>query len=634
MVYTRRRRTRLVIAQKKIIMSTSQPSQETAGTGSSASARADPATTPVYRRGDLVDVFYRMGCDDGSYFPVSTPSAGTLRPRFGRSDGWMSARIEEDWPPAPRSRNGGGGSSNTPQMPPPRVRVRHTHPYWSNRRGERLDPMDDRDMVVFMPPSDVRRPEPGYKPAVSLFVVRWGGESTLFNVEQWGEASSSVSDSYIDFVIDRTLYSRVGPDYEVVTAYVESGSDMLKLQPSAIAPMLTGRHVCGLYFLWPVMAQDGGDAEQSGMVNQVDYFASVHSFEAAGVPTRFPHVSQVYRTLLAKEWQPALCLNGRLRVPVATIVNRATVIRSPRRAAACVMEALSAARTLRYAEGGGEPDCLRPLEGEVRRGVVKLGFAWEASHVRVFRGEAQLAEALEGLIATPGVEAPNLIVQDYVKNHLEMRCFVVDGKIAHIIYSSFERVDVDGYPRDFVKKERGAAIAHWLEGDHAAMEDAERKAARLVSLWLTWLCCQSAEPVPAIRMDILVTRSGPGRSEVHTLELTEMGFSMLAWPEGPRVVFNALIESFFSDIEHTAADATALAATRPPPLSMQGPELPRVRAPNAERLSRKERKKQKRLSRERGFSGGGGGGPSGDGGSAVPPATAPSSTNGAGMSHA
>ena len=184
----------------------------------------------------------------------------------------------------------------------------------------------------------MQRPEPGYKPAVSLFVVRWGGESTLFNVEQWGEASSSVSDSYIDFVIDGTLYSRVGPDYEVVTAYVESGSDMLKLQPSAIAPMLTGRHVCGLYFLWPVMAQDGGDAEQSGMVNQVDYFASVHSFEQRACRHASPR-PQVYRTLLAKEWQPALCLNGRLRVPVATVA-RATVIRSPRRAAACVMEAL------------------------------------------------------------------------------------------------------------------------------------------------------------------------------------------------------------------------------------------------------------------------------------------------------
>ena len=102
-----------------------------------------------------------------------------------------------------------------------------------------------------------------------------------------------------------------------------------------------------------------------------------------------------------------------------------------------------------------------------------------------------------------------------------------------------------------------------MNGDHAAMEDAEKKAGRLVRHWLTWLRCRSAEPTPCIRMDILVSRIGPGKSEVHTLELTEMGFSMLAWPEGPQVVFNALIESFFTDVEHTAQDAEKLASTRP-----------------------------------------------------------------------
>ena len=122
----------------------------------STSSRAPQSTLPAYRRGEEIEVFYRMGCDDGSYFPVVTPSAGTLRPRFGRSDGWMSARIEEDWPPSPPQNHSSNGQHQ--HMPPPRIRVRHTHQYWSNRRGERLDPMDDRDMVVYVPPSDVRRP--------------------------------------------------------------------------------------------------------------------------------------------------------------------------------------------------------------------------------------------------------------------------------------------------------------------------------------------------------------------------------------------------------------------------------------------------------------------------------------------
>lgn len=218
--------------------------------------------TQPYKRGDVVEVFYRMGRDDGSYFPVASQYACTLRPRFGRSDGWMTARIEDDWPAANNGSNNNNPNSN-------RVRIRHTHVFWSNRRGERLDPYDDRDMVVFMNPVDVRWPAgPTWAPAISLFVVRWGGESTQFNNEQWGQASSSVSDDYVDYVLDGTLYPRLGPDYEVITAFVESGTDMRKLLPSAIAPMLRGRHVCGLYFLWPVMAQDGGDVEQSGMVNQ------------------------------------------------------------------------------------------------------------------------------------------------------------------------------------------------------------------------------------------------------------------------------------------------------------------------------------------------------------------------------
>ena len=47
--------------------------------------------------------------------------------------------------------------------------------------------------------------------------------------------------------------------------------------------------------------------------------------------------------------------------------------------------------------------------------------------------------------------------------------------------------------------------------------------------WLTWLRCQSAEALPAVRMDMLIKRTAPGAAEVFTLEITELGFSMLAW---------------------------------------------------------------------------------------------------------
>ena len=63
------------------------------------------------------------------------------------------------------------------------------------------------------------------------------------------------------------------------------------------------------------------------------------------------------------------------------------------------------------------------------------------------------------------------------------------------------------------------------------MTMAEQKAAKLVSAWLSWFRTQSVEALPGVRMDILIRRTGPGVAEVFTLELTELGFSMLTWPE-------------------------------------------------------------------------------------------------------
>ena len=170
----------------------------------------------------------------------------------------------------------------------------------------------------------------------------------------------------------------------------------------------------------------------------------------------------------------------------------------------------------------------------------------------------------------------------------------------------------------FVMQERAEAVSDWLEGDEAAMVAAERKAAKLVGAWLTWLRCQSVEALPAVRvdmlinpgpgpdldpgpnpnpnqvrMDMLIKRTGPGAAEVFTLEtphpnpdphpdpgphpdphpdptpdpnpahskvftleITELGFSMLAWPAGPPTVFGALLESCLADTGATPEEET------------------------------------------------------------------------------
>ena len=83
------------------------------------------------------------------------------------------------------------------------------------------------------------------------------------------------------------------------------------------------------------------------MVEQQKYFETVRAVEAAGVCTRFPHPSQLYRQLLSKEWQPQLCMNPVLNVPPATMVNRATIIADPLRAARLVNATLAEIRAVR-----------------------------------------------------------------------------------------------------------------------------------------------------------------------------------------------------------------------------------------------------------------------------------------------
>jgi hypothetical protein len=159
-------------------------------------------------KGDRVEVFYRRSQDPYGYFPVDNPYCGLMRPRLGRTDGWIAAQVEEDWPPAEPLR--------TLLTNPPPVRIRHTHPHWSNAEGQRLNPEDDTDMLVSVARREVRLP-PAVRapPALSLLVVRWGGEPGHFNEEQWGRASATSSDKYIHTFLDGACFAALGPDYEV-----------------------------------------------------------------------------------------------------------------------------------------------------------------------------------------------------------------------------------------------------------------------------------------------------------------------------------------------------------------------------------------------------------------------------------
>ena len=270
-----------------------------------------------YRAGDEVEVFFRFSQDvTGGCFPVLDACMPLLPPLVGWTDCWVRAIVLTDWPPA----------HGTPAA---HVHVCHAHPIWCSKKGDVLTD-DDRHAVAqavaaaaavdpaaaalaaatgssaeFLP-EDVRRrarDAPRPRPIVSVLAIRWGGAATPFDEAQWGGLSSSVSDRYIGCFCDDALHACLGSDYEVLSVFVRSGEDLCRLQPSALAARLSGRHKAALYFLWPTRFQDGTKLQQMGMVGAAPFFGAMEGIEAAGIPTRFPHPSQLYRTLLTKEWQ-------------------------------------------------------------------------------------------------------------------------------------------------------------------------------------------------------------------------------------------------------------------------------------------------------------------------------------------
>ena len=92
------------------------------------------------------------------------------------------------------------------------------------------------------------------------------------------------------------------------------------------------------------------------------------------------------------------------------------------------------------------------------------------------------------------------------------------------------------------------------------MVHAEELAHGLVRRWLLWLRAVGAETPPAIRIDFLVRRVSPGRAELHTLELTEAGFSLLGWRGGPAAVMGALLDACFDDTGPTQDEQSLLRA--------------------------------------------------------------------------
>lgn len=155
---------------------------------------------------------------------------------------------------------------------------------------------------------------------------------------------------------------------------------------AAVLPSMRGRHRAAGYFLWPTHQQDA-TGDQAGMVPQRSFFVCMEAMEAAGLPTRFPHPSQLYRSLLSKEWQPDVCLMPKLRVPPSVTLNRGDLVRGgAHRAARRTLDALVTSTV-------GDTAPRAPTSYQLRSGN------WEAS-LSAAIGAAPRAGPCEGRVGT------------------------------------------------------------------------------------------------------------------------------------------------------------------------------------------------------------------------------------------
>ena len=180
-------------------------------------------------------------------------------------------------------------------------------------------------------------------------------------------------------------------------------------------------------------------------------FSLLRAVEGQGVPTRFPHPSHLWRTLLDKQWQAALCTAPQFAIAPTTLVPVAAILHDAEAAAATALDALRRLEVLAGAPGDQDArDSLqrRPTaavavdadgaaaagdaatadtatagaikprpDGAVEEpeGVAKLGYSWEGLDVRVFGpGRAPLSKALQTLATQAGFYGECVLVQRYV----------------------------------------------------------------------------------------------------------------------------------------------------------------------------------------------------------------------------
>mmetsp|Transcript_11015 Transcript_11015/g.25177 ORF Transcript_11015/g.25177 Transcript_11015/m.25177 type:complete len:560 (+) Transcript_11015:99-1778(+) len=490
-----------------------------------------------------------------------TPSLGQ-GPRFLQSHGWLDGVLCEDFHPE--------AFDTTNKATWPVLLPRQSLNFSVRTSGKVMKPQ----VPLRVPVQCLRLPK-AEPPALSIVLVRWGGEHAVCgpnsednaNDGDWGTYGAPPCDEYLSaFVREGVMKHPCLVDkveghtkFEIFNLFVKNSKDVAAIKDQAhfYAACMAGTRKMGCWMLWPAEWEDFSGCDYSAYVDRRAMFAAMRACEAAGIRTGFPHPADQLDMLTSKSWMATLALQPQARLPAATMVSKNTVMADAKMAA---RQALSVLNYIRAANPhpahgeGGSCSSASPSEinkETVKKGVVKLGWSWEARYVAIFHDEEDLAQQLTQMLTHSGCWASSCIVQEWVDFEFEMRLYFLppldwdpskELKPTRVECNAWSGSMENGQRRSFHKLTRESILERYWENDAEALDSAQAQATKIAQFLLRWMRLVDAQPVPMLRLDFMLHRCGPGRARVFFGEFCEMGACCLGWKEGPPTIWKSALD--------------------------------------------------------------------------------------------
>ena len=522
-------------------------------------------------RGVAVQFFLDGDLTDTSAPFVARQTEG-MSLQLRQSHGWLNGTLDaESLDHAQRSYEPGNVFSW------PRVIPDEEH-LFVDRNGAVLS---NPDLRVRM--EDIREVEAAVQPELTVLFIRWGGVHRVGDDATegrssadddpagapWGTYGAPPSDWYMDAVVTRGVKEHPclggnARNCEVVSLFLGSDADMrnLAVEAAQLAALLLGRKAASFWMLWG--ADFGSNAPgvwtsdcYLGYVDRRSLFAGQRALESTGlVKSAFPHPADLWEFITSKVWMATLAPQPEsMRLPACVMSSREAILSNPREAARSAMRQIEELRR-ETKHRGVWPDGVATANSRgLTKGVVKIGWSWEAKFVWFWRGEAQLAEYLLAMVTLPGCSSDFCLVQEWVDFDFELRLFFLPQRDwvptmkldpTHYEYTAWVNDKGDDAPGRFLKPTADEALARFA-GDELALASAHVQAVEASRPLIAELLAKHNEPVPMVRMDWMLKRKGPATAQVVFGEYCEVGADCLKWQAGPPKVWRAVLDFALCD---------------------------------------------------------------------------------------